>query len=390
MKNEMKTKKRKLSTIKSMLAILCWLMSVTMFSQTISVRGKITNKQGEPLIGVTVIIKGTTRGTISDSNGNYMLTDVPSNATLDFSYVGMKSQEIPVGGRTIINVVMEEDVQALEELIVIGYGVQEKAHVTGSVAQIDSKELMVAPMPNVSNMLAGKLPGLIVRQRTATPGADQSELLIRGYGTYNDSSPLFLVDGVPRDPNTVDPADIESITILKDAASAAVYGLKAAHGVILVKTKRGAIDKKPQITYSGSQTFSKNTRFPKFLNGPDYARWHNKARELDGNEGYFSEEDIEKITYGDPDGIFGNTNWIDAVFKDHGSTQQHNLSVIGGSQNTQFFFSGGFMDQEGIIPNSGCEKYNVRSNIDVQINNEFKASLDLRGLYRKTSSPGST
>ncbi len=364
------------------------LKTVIQQPQQKEITGKVTDSSGDPLPGATVMVKGTTIGIVTDVDGNFTLR-IPANAqTLQVSFVGMKTQEIPIEGRTIINVIMEEDVQTLEELVVVGYGVQKKAHVTGSVAQIDSKELMVAPMTTISNLLTGKLPGLISKQTAGTPGADQATLLIRGFGTYNDSSPLLVVDGVPRNFNTLDPSDIESVTILKDAAAAAVYGVRAAHGVILVKTKRGKPDKKPTLNYTGSLTFSKNTRFPTFLNGPDYAIWHNKARELDGNEGYFSEEDLNKIINNDPEGIFGNTDWINAVFKDHGSINQHNLSVNGGSNNTQYFISGGFMDQEGIIPNSAFKRYNVRSNIDVKLNNEFKASLDLSGRYNKTRLPG--
>lgn len=344
-----------------------------------SLEGIVVDQQGEPMIGVSIQAKGTLNGAITDIDGHFAIHNVNEKSLLQFSFIGFISQNITVGAKTFLKVKMEEDTQNLEEVIVVGYGVQRKINVTGSVVQISSRDLLKASMTDVSNMLAGKLPGLMTTQTSGQPGYEQSSLTIRGAGTFNDSSPLLLVDGVSRSFNTIDPNDIESVTLLKDAASAAVYGVRAAHGVILVKTKRGSVNGRPSIRYSGSYTFSTNTRFPKFLNGPDYARWHNKARELDNNEGYFSDTDIQKMEEGDPDGLLGNTNWLDRLFKNFGVTQQHNLSMSGGSEKIQYFVSGGYMNQGGILPNTGFKRYNVRSNLDVEITKELKLSVDLTG-----------
>lgn len=351
------------------------------------ISGNLKDGKGEPLIGVSISIVGTTTGTTTNNQGDYTLAVNSDRDVLQFSYIGYTPKKMEIGDNLVINVVLEEDVANLEEVVVVGYGTQKKIHVTGSVTQISSKELMQAPMSSVTNMLAGKLPGLIATQSSGQPGADQSGFVIRGAGTFNDSSPLFLVDGVERNFNTIDPNDIESVTVLKDAASSAVYGIRAAHGVILVKTKRGS-DGKSTFRYNGSYTISKNTRFPKFLNGIDYAKWHNKARELDGNEGYFSEEDINSIKNGSADSKLGSTDWLDLLFKDFGATQQHNVSMLGGNEKAKYFVSAGYMDQQGIISNSNFKRYNLRSNLDVQVTNELKLSVDIAGRVEDRNNPG--
>ena len=351
------------------------------------ISGRVTDEFGEAVIGANVMVKGTSMGTTTDMDGRYSV-NVNNDEVLQFSFIGYLSQDVRVGSNAVLNVTIKEDVTGLDEVVVVGYGTQKKMNVTGSVAQISAKDLVKAPMTSITNMLAGKLPGLVSRQSSGQPGADEANMVIRGAGTFNDSSPLCLVDGVERSFNTIDPNDVESITILKDAASAAVYGVRAAHGVILVKTKRGSADGRSSIKYSGSYTFSTNTRFPKFLNGADYAKWHNKAREMDGNEGYFSDEEIEKIQNGDPDGMLGNTDWVSELFKDFGGTQQHNISISGGTEKVQYFVSGGLMDQGGIIPNSNFKRYNLRSNIDVQITDELKFSVDMAGRNENRDNPG--
>src|SRR5690606_28334806 len=224
--------------------------------------------------------KGTEVQTKTDAQGNFQIS-IPagSNPVLEISSLGFNSVERRVTSG-VLNLTLQPSTDSIDEVVVVGYGSQKKIHVTGSVAQIDQKELTRAPMTNVSNMLTGKLPGLVSRQSSGLPGSDQANMVIRGYGTFNDSSPLLLVDGVERSFNNIDPNDIESVTILKDAAAAAVYGVKAAHGVILVKTKRGSANDDVTIQYNNNFGFSNNTRFPEFLNGVDYAKWHNRAREL--------------------------------------------------------------------------------------------------------------
>lgn len=353
-----------------------------------SVQGTVRDALGQPIQNVTVRIKGTSIQTKTDQQGNFHLTfPAGGGSTVEFTSIGFATQERPVS-TAAMQIILEAATDEIDEVVVVGYGAQKKIHVTGSVAQINQEELTRAPMTNVSNMLTGKLPGLISRQTSGLPGSDQANMTIRGFGTFNDSSPLLLVDGVERPFNNIDPSDIESVTILKDAAAAAVYGVKAAHGVILVKTKRGSANDDVTIRYNNSFSFSNNTRFPEFLNGVDYAKWHNRARELDGSNGYFSDEDIEKIKNGDPDGKLGNTDWLGLLFKDYGLNKQHNISAYGGNQKTQYYISAGLMDQDGIVPNASFKRYNVRSNVDVNIRNEVKLAINVAGRKEDIAHPG--
>jgi TonB-dependent SusC/RagA subfamily outer membrane receptor len=203
-----------------------------MVAQQNAVSGKVTDVSGQPLPGVTVLVKGTTTGTVTNADGNYTISNIPENATLQFSFVGMKTQEIIVGNQTSINVSMIEDAIGLEEVVAIGYGTQKKANLTGSVATVSSKDITVAPVKNITNTLAGRLPGLFAKQESGVPGSDAAKLSIRGFGDA-----LIIVDGVERSFNNLDPNEIETISILKDGA-AAIYGSRAGNGVILVTTKK--------------------------------------------------------------------------------------------------------------------------------------------------------
>jgi TonB-linked SusC/RagA family outer membrane protein len=349
--------------------------SATIYAQE-TVRGKVTDSKNEPLIGVNVIVKGTRQGIVTNINGEFSLTTPNTNAILEFSYVGFETQNVSLNGQTYINVVMSEDTELLEEVVVVGYGTQKKIHVTGSVAQIDAKEIVRAPSGELTSTLAGKLPGLIATQKSGQPGADGSRLLIRGISTLGNSSPMIIVDDVQRTFNNLDPNEIESITILKDAASAAVYGMQGAGGVILIRTKRGSIQK-PQITYTGKVQYNQNTNYPKFLNGPDFIKWYNKALDMDGKEPIFSEAVYDKVLNGDPEGKYANTDWFNALMKDGAMATHHNISINGGNETTNYFLSMGYYDQDGILDKYSFKRYNIRSNIDVNLNNGFKLGLDL-------------
>ncbi len=250
-------------------------------------------------------------------------------------------------------------------------------HVTGSLAQVEAKDIISAPSGNLTNALVGKLPGgLVATQKSGQPGSDGSRLLIRGVSTLGDAAPMIIVDDVQRSFTNLDPNEIESITILKDASAAAVYGMQGAGGVILVKTKRGSLQK-PQITYTGKVSYNQNTNYPKFLNGPDFIKYYNKAREMDGLEPLFSEEVYNKVLNGDPEGKYANTNWFDELMKDGASSTHHNISVNGGNETAKYFISLGYFDQGGIVDKFAFKRYNLRSNIDVNLNNNFKLGLDL-------------
>ena len=253
---------------------------------------------------------------------------------------------------------------------------------------MNSEKLSQAPTDNVANLLGGKLPGLVSRQTSGVPGDNESEIYIRGIATTGSSSPLILVDGIERDFANLDPSEIADITILKDAASAAVYGVKGANGVILVTTKRG--DNRPaSITYNGAVTFSQNADMLELLDGPSFAYWHNLASDLDGVARQYSEKEIGYIKNGnDPQGVLGNTDWLDLIFKDVAVGHNHNLSVTGGNDKVRYFVGGSFLDQDGIISNVWFRRYNLRSNIDVNITDRLTLKLDVSGRIENRHQPG--
>jgi len=347
----------------------------------------VKDTNGDPLIGISVMVKGTTTGTVTDVEGHFYIVVPNQSATLVFSFLGYKKQMIAVGSNKELLVTMTENSESLGEVMVVGYGTQKKVSVTGSVSQIGGNELKQTPMPNMSEMLAGKLPGLITRQESGQPGSDDAAMYIRGMGTFGDATPMILVDGVERAFNNLDPNEIESISILKDASAAAVYGVKGANGVILVTTKRGSIDKKPQISYSGSLTTSQNTNFPQFLDGEQYAYWYNYAQTINGRAPLFTQSDIAKIKNGDPDGYFGNTNWSDLLFNKTALTKQNNVSVSGGSQNLVYFLSLGALNQEGTVKNVNFDRYNLRMNVDAKITKDFTVSADVSGRVEDRNTP---
>lgn len=350
------------------------------------VTGRVVSVKGEPLVGVNIVEKGTLNGIITDFDGNYSIDVKNGEATLKFSYIGFKEEEVPVKNRSVINVSLQEDLAELDEVVVVGYGTQKRVSITGSISSVSSREIEKVTVANMSTVLGGRLPGLVSYQSSGAPGADDATLLIRGRNTTGNSSPVIIVDGVQRSFNNLDPNEIESVTVLKDASAAAVYGVQGANGVILVTTKRG-VKEKAKVTYSSSFSLSQNTRFPKFMDGVQYATAYNKARELDGLPIVFSEAEIEKIKNGDPDGIFGNTNWVDQLFDNNSPTQHHNISVRGGSEKISYFVTAGYYDQEGSIKGFNFKRYNLRSNVDAQVTDHLKISFDLAARLEERNRP---
>ena len=366
-----------------------------------SVSGRVTDDTSQPLPGVTVVIKGTSHGTVTNSDGKYILTDIPEDASLLFSFVGMQTQEITVGNQQNISITMIVDAIGIEEVVAIGYGVQRKSSVVGSVAQISGEILKQAPVQNLTNMLGGRLPGLSVSQTTGNPTGNDAVLRIRGTSTYSSSgsSPLIIIDGVQRPSfSNFDPDEIESITLLKDALSTAVYGLQASNGIILVTTKRGIIQK-PEVSYSGTVTVNQNTRMPKFLNGPDYMEWYNKATEVDNEyrahkglslqPDLYSQEQIDALRNGtNTNPLLGNTNWVDELLGDNSLSQQHTINLRGGAENVKYFSTVGYSDQAGIIKNTSSRRYNIRTNFDAKITGLLSVSLDLSVREQNNETPG--
>lgn len=357
----------------------------SMANVTGEIKGQVTDENDLPLPGVSVTIKGLSIGTSTDIDGFYTLNIQEPNSVLVFTFVGYERQEVRVMSRTI-NIKMIPDEQLLDEVIVVGYGTQRKGSVTGSVAQVNTKEIMQSPVGSISNMVAGKLPGLVFKQSSGEPGSDGASLNIRGTSSFASSNnPVVIVDGIRRSFDHLDPEEIESVTILKDASAAAVYGLQAAAGVILVTTKKGS-EGKPRIKLSSSLSLSQSTMFPEFLNGPEYAYWYNKARVLNGKEPLFSNDHINLMLNGDPEGKWGNTNWVDELLRT-GETWYTNISIDGGNDNIKYFFTAGYYDQKGSVKNINFNRYNFRTNIDAKISKDLRVSVGIGGRKQDKMAP---
>jgi len=348
--------------------------------QTGSVSGTVKDQRGEPMIGVSILEKGTSNGVISDLDGNFKLTVKDRNAILTISYVGYRPEEIPVNGRSTLDVILEEDTELLDEVVVVGYGVQKKATLTGSVSQVSGEEIKKMAAVNLTNTLAGKTAGVIANTRTSEPGEDNAEILIRGKGTLGSTAPLIVVDGIAdRSFSRLNPEDIESISVLKDA-SAAIYGARAANGVILVTTKRGQ-EGKVRVNYSGNVSFSQPTRIPEMLNAYQYATYINDFDAAQGNVPTYSETAIATILDGSDPISFPDTDWWGSVAKDWATNTQHSLSLSGGNDKLSFYTSAQFMYQDAIYKDSPQDynQYQFVSNIDAKVNKSVKFSLDVLG-----------
>jgi TonB-linked SusC/RagA family outer membrane protein len=360
-----------------------------------TVTGVVTDIKGSPMIGVTVVLKGTTNGTITDSDGRFLLKTDKKDGVLIFSFIGMKTREVAMAGQTSFNIALEEDAIGLDEVVAIGYGVQKKATVTGSVVVSSGKEILKTPESNISNALIGRLPGLITNNRTGEPGYENTEILIRGRSTLGDNSPLIVVDGVADRAgglSNIDANDIETITVLKDA-SAAIYGSRAANGVILVSTKRGK-NGKPVVRLNSNFGLRQPTVTPKMLNSADYALALNEIEtEIYGRNPMYTEEQIQKFRDGSDPTNYPNVNWMDETLRDFAPQTQHNISISGGAERVKYFVSTGYQFQDNYYQNSASnyKQYNLRSNLDIQATDFLKlfANISLRQEDRDSPHYGS-
>ena len=350
------------------------------------ITGTVTDDKGESLPGVSVVLSGTSKGTSTQLDGSYEISVSSANPVLDFSYLGFKKKSITVGNRNVIDVVMEEDILRLEEVVVVAYGAQKSGHSTAAASRLNNAELTKAPMQNISNMLTGKLPGLTSIQTTGKPGADGTSLYIRGLNSFSGSNnPMIIVDGVPRTMDYLNPNDVESIVILKDAA-ASIYGVQGANGVILITTKSGSSGA-AKISYDGSYSSTQNTAMPKFLNAVDYMYWNNKAREMDGLTPLWTADIQNRVMKNDPESIWGQTDWLEKIFRT-GSTQQHNISASGSTDKVKYYTSAGIMDQEGTLINTSFRRFNVRTNLDIQVAKNLRFLTNLAGYRTDRNWPG--
>jgi TonB-linked SusC/RagA family outer membrane protein len=352
------------------------------------IKGTIADENGNSLPGVNILIKGTSIGTITDINGNYSIQADGPETILLFSFVGYADQEISVGNLTTINVVLQETSIGLDEVVTIGYGTKKKVNSTGSISTITSKDLAQTPVTNLKDAIVGKTSGIVAVTPGGSPGTG-AQLQIRGMGTLQNNSVLVLVDGVIRDFSQLDPNEIESISILKDGASAAIYGVKGGNGVILVTTKRGKMGR-PKFTFNSQTGFQYVTRYPDLLNSYQYATTSNEGyinMGLDpddpANEGkFFTPEQINTFKSGEI-----NTQFYDLLFDMPATKNHQDLSISGGSEKIKYFFSGGFLKQNGLIPNSSFKRNNLRSNVDATITPNFSIQVDLDGRIEDKDSP---
>lgn len=350
------------------------------------VRGKVTDEKGEGLPGVSILVKGTQQGTISDGDGNYHLDVADNQAVFIFSFVGYLSQEVVVGTRNTVDVSLIADEKALEEIVVVGYGTQKKTSVTAAVSSMKGEEIASVPVANLSNAMGGRLPGLIVRQNTGEPGRDQSNIFIRGVATTGNTQPLLIVDNIPRSFQNLDPNTIESITVLKDAAAVAPYGVAGANGVILVTTKRGKSGT-PSISYNGYVGFQNPTILPELPTAYEYARLKNEASVNVGGAPLYSEESLRKFRDGsDPDG-HPNQNVYDMLFEKNTPLTGHNVELSGGADRIKYYASVGYQYQAGLWKPTNQSRYNYAISLDADVTKSTRVSFSLNGREQLNKAP---
>ena len=346
-------------------------------SNKINVHGVVHDAAGETVIGATVVlVEDNTKGTVTGIDGAFRLSGVPANGTIRVSFVGMKTLEVPINGQTNLTITLHDDSELLQEVVVVGYGIQKKENLTGSVASVDKKQLRSRPVQNLSSAIQGLMPGVTVTNASGRPGQDGGSIRVRGVGTLNTASPYILIDGVESGSlNSLDPNDIESITVLKDAASAAIYGSKASNGVILVTTKRGQAGK-TRISYNGYGGIQRPTELVQRMSSYDYAVASNRYSKAKGEPLRFSDEDLKKFQDGSSPLTHPNTDWNKVAYRT-GIQQAHNISLSGGSKEVKYLGSIGYLGQKGILPNSGREQFNGRINLDAKINDRLDMRLSL-------------
>jgi len=339
-----------------------------------TIKGTVVDETGQPLPGASVVVKGSTSGTTTDFDGNFSLNIIENTATLVVSYVGFVSQEVAINSQSVVHVKMKPSAASLEEIVIVGYGKQRKIDVTGSVSSISSEEISRAPTSNLANSLSGKLTGVIATQRSGQPGFDNPTFLIRGQSTFGNNSPLILVDGIVRSFSRVNPNEIATVTVLKDAASTAVFGARAANGVILITTKRG-VSGQASFDYTTSYSWQKPTMRPEYMNSGEFAKYINIARANSGDNPKYTPEEVTAFE----NGTAPNTDWWAETTSGSAITEQHNFSVNGGTEKTKYFLSFGYLNQDGLLKSSNFNTYNIRSNIDTQLTESLKFSVDLAG-----------
>ncbi len=368
------------------------LVFVTHFAYgQITVSGTITDAaDNTPLIGVTVLIKGSTSGTVTDIDGSYSLGVPDANTVLAFSYTGYENIEVAVGDQRVIDLKMAASATALEEVVVVGYTTRKRGELTGSVSTVSNEDLERTPNKDLTKSLSGRVPGLIVVDRGGYPGStDDITLLIRGKSTLGNNAPLILVDGVPSESFAhLSPADIESLSVLKDGA-AAIYGARAANGVILITTKRGKTGA-PKVNLTSTFTLSTLSSIPNMMSSEQYAIYENEHSERNGLALPYTQEDINNFAAGNDPIRYPNTDWYDVTFADYSPEWRNTISVAGGTDRVNYFVSGDHISQEGLYESGDLnfKQYQLRTNVDIKLHETFKVGVDLAGRFGDRNEPG--
>lgn len=377
--------------MKKILFLLCLLGAVCMQAQNLTVKGVVSDDM-DVLPGVTIVIAGTDKGTVTDIDGKYSI-DVPKGSKLIFSYVGYRSQTV-TANQSRLDIRLSVDAIQLEEAVVVGYAKQKKATLTGAVSSVSSETLTKRNVASLSTALQGAMPGVTIQQTSGQPGADGSTIRVRGIGSINSNQdPLVLVDGIETDINQVDPNTVESISVLKDAASASIYGSRASNGVILITTKRGK-EGKITTTYSGYVTIQRPTNMPEPVAAWEYLQaelnsWDNAGMTVTETQRAQQLKLIEEQRTLRPDNWNRyDTNWKEETISDYSLMHNHNVTVSGGSENLSFFGSGSYMYQDGLIPNDNYDRTNLRLNADAKILPWAKLGLETNLRQSNLSNPG--
>lgn len=372
---------------KPILLFLCFLGCLSWARGQHLVTGKVTNaSNGEALPFVTVSVVGTTSGANTEDNGTYSVT-VPNGATkIQFSFVGFTTVEQDINGRNVIDIALNPEATSLDQVVVIGFGTQKKVNLTGAVNQISGDNIKDRPATTVSAVLQGKMPGVTITQNTGQPGADGGTIRIRGVGTMGNSNPLVIVDGLESRMDDINPADIANVSVLKDAAASAIYGARAANGVILVTTKRGS-EGKTTINYSGYAGWQRATDLPKLLHSADYARVINRALENEQKKPIYTDEQIQKFADGSDPYNYPDTRWMDLLLNGSGFQQSHAVSVASGNEKTRYMLSLGYLDQKGLVEGSSFNRYNVRFNLDSKVSKILSVGTNMALSYSTKLEP---
>lgn len=370
-------------------------MAVQLIHQQQTIKGIVVDASGEPVIGANVVVEGTTMGTITDFEGTFSIS-VPKNGKIKISFIGYKDQVLtPQSGKNL-RVVLEDDSQMLGEVQVVAYGAQKKVSITGAISSMKGEDLLKTPAASMSNVLSGQITGISSVQYSGEPGADEADLYVRGIATWNNAKPLIQVDGVEREFSQIDPNEVESITVLKDASATAVFGVRGANGVIWITTKRGA-EGKAKISFSTSAGVNLRTKQLEFANSYQYASYYNDLQVNDGGVPTFTEEQLIKFRDHTDPILYPDINWIDYCMNKAAFQSQHNVNISGGTDRMRYFVSAGMFTQDGMFKqlaasdnfNFNYKRYNYRANLDFDATKTTLISVNIGGRIETKRTPES-